>query len=444
MNISIIGCGYVGLVTGACLSQVGNNVLCYDINTQKIKSLKKNNVDIFEPNLENIIENSQSSNKIRFTSSMKEAIKHGEIIFICVGTPPKKSGDADLSNVFEVAKQIGKNIDNYKIITTKSTVPTGTTKKINNIILKELKARKKKLDYVVASNPEFLKEGSAVIDFNKPDRIIIGTNDLVAKKKFLSLYAPFNRNHHKIFFMSPESAELTKYAANTMLASRITFINEIANIADLVGADVEDVRKGIGSDPRIGYNFIYPGCGFGGSCLPKDIKALHHIAKKKKYDAKFIKNIDIVNENQKLIIFKKINKFYKNKLKGRTFGVWGLSFKPNTNDVREAPSRILIDRLLNKEAKIIAYDPIANSDFKKIYKSEKNLKLVDNMYSAVKNTDALIINTEWQEFKSPDFDMLKAKLKEPVIFDGRNIYNPESIYNRGYKYFCIGRNYLIK
>jgi len=442
MNISIIGCGYVGLVTGACLSQVGNNVLCCDINTRKIKSLKKNNVDIFEPNLEKIITDSQNNNKIKFTSSIKEAIKHAEIIFICVGTPPKKSGGADLSKVFDVAKQIGVNIDNYKIIVSKSTVPPGTTKKINNIIEKQLKTRKMKLDYVVVSNPEFLKEGSAVNDFNKPDRIIIGTNDKDTKKKFLNLYAPFNRNHHKIFFMSPESAELTKYAANTMLASRITFINEVANISDLVGADIEDVRKGIGSDPRIGYNFIYPGCGFGGSCLPKDIKALHHIAKKKNYNARFIKSIDVVNENQKLILFKKISKLYNNKLKDKTFGIWGLSFKPNTNDIREAPSRILIEKLLEKGAKVNAYDPIANSDFKEVYKRKKNLKLFKNMYSAIKDTDALIINTEWQEFKSPNFDIIKAKLKDPVIFDGRNIYNPKIMCSNGFKYYCIGRNFL--
>ncbi len=432
MKITIFGCGYVGLVTAACFSQVGNQVICVDNNEKKLKKLKQGVIDIFEPELENILKASIKKKNIEFTNDTAKAVTSSTIIFICVNTPPLENGDADLSKIISVAESIGANINGFKIISTKSTVPVGTSRKIKKTINSCLEA---KIKFEVASNPEFLKEGSAVKDFMRPDRIVVGINSNQAKKIFQELYGPFNRNHDKLIFMDIESAELTKYAANTMLASRISLMNELANIAECVGADIEHVRKGIGSDPRIGYNFIYPGCGYGGSCLPKDVKALNMTAKKCGYDAKIIQAVNNVNENQKEVIFNKIMKRF-GKIKNKKFAVWGLSFKPNTNDLREAPSKKIIELLKKNGAKVIVYDPISINEFKKEF---KDIKSCDSMYEVLNDCDALIINTEWQEFKSPNFKKIKSKLKENLIFDGRNMYDPKIIKKYNIEYHCIGR-----
>ena len=441
MKLTIIGSGYVGLVTGACLSEVGHDVICLDNNPAKIKKLKNGNIPIYEPKLEPMILSNVKENRLHFTTSYKEAIDHGEAIFITVDTPSKKNGDADLSAVKNVAVSIAEHMTSHKIIIQKSTSPVGTYDFIRKNIENTLKRDKKKITFDLASNPEFLKEGSAISDFMKPDRIIIGIENNSLIKIFDQIYKAFNRKSSKIQYMDIKSAELTKYAANAMLATKISFINELANIADMVGADIDKVRNGIGADKRIGYEFLYPGCGYGGSCFPKDIKALNHIASKHKYSAKLLNAVDQVNEYQKDILFTKIKSYYGNKLKGMTIAVWGIAFKPETDDIRYAPSVSLIQKLIKAGVTVKSYDPIAT--LKNAYKFKPNsYKECSNAFVAIKSADALVICTEWKEFWSIDTLKVKKLLRDPVIFDGRNIYSPDVMKAQGITYIGIGTNNL--
>ena len=438
MNITIIGCGYVGLVSGTCLSDIGHNVICIDINKNKINSLKKGIIPIYEDGLEKMIAFNTKKKRLSFTTSYKEAISHSDIIFLCVDTPSNKDGTADLTSIKNTCVSISKHMTSNKIIVEKSSVPVGTSDMIHKIISTNLRKNNKKLNFDVVSNPEFLKEGSAIIDFMKPDRIIIGIDDIKLKPIFDEIYLPFNRKFDKIQYMDIKSAELTKYAANAMLATKISFINEIANIADKVGVDIENVRKGIGADKRIGTEFLYPGCGYGGSCFPKDIKALISTSKFNKYNAKLLRSVDEVNDSQKKILSRKISTHFRNKLSGKTFGVWGLAFKPNTDDVRFAPSITLIDFLLTNQAIVNAYDPIAS--IKKSLKSKlTNYKEVSTAIKAIKGIDALIICTEWKEFWSFDPKVFLKHMTMPVIFDGRNIFSPQKMRESGITYYGIGR-----
>lgn len=435
MRVSVVGTGYVGLVVGACLAEVGNDVVCLDVDEEKIQQLNNGIVSIYEPGLKDIVVRNLASGNISFTSDFTSAIEHGEIIFIAVGTPPDEDGSADLNYVLNVAKQIRQHINGYKVIVNKSTVPVGSADKVKQLIT----ATDKPSDVDVISNPEFLKEGSAVVDFMKPERIIIGADSPKAVALMRKLYAPFAINHEKIITMDVRSAELTKYAANAMLATKISFMNEMANLAEKLGADIESVRKGIGSDPRIGYQFIYPGCGYGGSCFPKDIKALAKFAAEVDHPARIIKSVEAVNEQQKSSLVTKIQHFYSAGLEGKTFALWGLAFKPNTDDIRQAPSRVVIKQLIEQGAFIQAYDPAAMDNIKTAYPDQRRLKLCESALSALNNADALIIVTEWNAFKSPDFQQLKAKLNSPVIFDGRNLYNTQEMAALGFDYISIGR-----
>ena len=440
MKITVIGTGYVGLVGAACLAEVGNHVLGLDVNPEKIRILKEGGIPIHEPGLLEIVRRNVENGRLSFTTNIKEAVHFGEVQFIAVGTPPDEDGSADLQYVTEAARNIGRFMTSEKVIVDKSTVPIGTGDKVKAAVAEELKKRNVDIHYSVVSNPEFLKEGAAVEDFMRPDRIVIGTEDPKAIDVMKQVYAPFQRNHERLVVTNLRSAELIKYAANSMLATRISFMNELANLAEIVGADIEMVRQGIGSDPRIGYHFLYPGCGYGGSCFPKDVKALIKTAKDVAgFDLKLLKAVEEVNDLQKYVLPKKIKKQFGDNLKGKHFALWGLAFKPNTDDMREASSRVLIHELIKAGATITAYDPVAMIEAKRIFKDEKHLSFVDTQDDALKNADALIIVTEWTEFRSPDFALIKSSLKAPFIFDGRNLYDPKAVRSLGFEYFPIGR-----
>ncbi|CAM8423753.1 Ugd Predicted UDP-glucose 6-dehydrogenase [Candidatus Methylopumilus planktonicus] len=440
MKITVVGTGYVGLVGAACLAEVGNHVLGLDVNAEKIRILKEGGIPIHEPGLLEIVRRNVENGRLSFTTNIKEAVHFGEVQFIAVGTPPDEDGSADLQYVTEAARNIGRFMTSEKVIVDKSTVPIGTGDKVRAAVAEELKKRNVDIHYSVVSNPEFLKEGAAVEDFMRPDRIVIGTEDPKAIEVMKQVYAPFQRNHERLVVTNLRSAELIKYAANSMLATRISFMNELANLAEIVGADIEMVRQGIGSDPRIGYHFLYPGCGYGGSCFPKDVKALIKTAKDVAgFDLKLLKAVEEVNDLQKFVLPKKIKKQFGESLKGKHFALWGLAFKPNTDDMREASSRVLIDELIKVGATITAYDPVAIDEGKRIFKDEKNITFADTQDEALKNADALIIVTEWTEFRSPDFALIKASLKSPMIFDGRNLYDPKAVRALGFNYFPIGR-----
>ena len=440
MKITVVGTGYVGLVAAACLAEVGNHILGLDVNAEKIRILKEGAIPIHEPGLLEIVRRNVENGRLSFTTNIEEAVGFGEIQFIAVGTPPDEDGSADLQYVTEAARNIGRFMTSAKVIVDKSTVPISTGDKVKAAVAEELKKRNIDIHFSVVSNPEFLKEGAAVEDFMRPDRIIIGTEDPKAIEVMKQVYAPFQRNHDRIVITDLRSAELIKYAANAMLATRISFINELANLAEIVGADIEMVRQGIGSDSRIGYDFLYPGCGYGGSCFPKDVKALIKTAKDVAgFDLKLLKAVEAVNDLQKFVLPKKIKKQFGENLKGKHFALWGLAFKPNTDDMREASSRVLIDELIKAGATITAYDPVAMDEGKRIFKDEKYLSFADTQEGALKNADALIIVTEWTEFRSPDFTLIKSSLKSPMIFDGRNLYDPKAVRALGFNYYPIGR-----
>jgi len=442
MKISVVGTGYVGLVSGACFSEVGIEVTCVDNDKKKVELLNNNVVSIFEPGLENIVKRNKEKGRLKFTNDISSSLKDCEVIFIAVGTPPGEDGSADLSHVLDVAREVGKNIEDYILIATKSTVPVGTSEKVRKAVKEELDKRGVKIDFDVASNPEFLKEGAAVNDFLRPDRIIVGTNSEKAKKVIQRLYKPFTLNGHPIIFMDILSSEMTKYAANAILATKISFINDIANLCEIVGANVNLVRKGIGSDSRIGNKFIYPGTGYGGSCFPKDVKALIKTASEFNYEMQVLKAVEQVNEEQKSILFKKISKYYNGDLTGRKVAIWGLSFKPMTDDMREAPSLVIIDKLLKAGVEIWAYDPAAMDEAKRTIGDKINY--AEDPFDALIDADCLVIPTEWPEFRFPNFKVIKKLLKEPVIFDGRNIYDVEEMKERGFTYFCIGIDTTIE
>ena len=439
MKVTVYGSGYVGLVTGSLLADVGNDVLCVDIDETKVANLKKGIIPIHEPGLDEVIIRNVEIGRLNFTTDMDAAVAHSEMQFIAVGTPPDEDGSADLQHVLAVAGTIAERMQERKLVVTKSTVPVGTSDRVAAKISEVLQARGSDLPFSTISNPEFLKEGAAIEDFRKPDRIVVGTQDPYAIEQMRELYAPFCRNHDRLIFMDIRSSELTKYAANSMLATKISFMNELSNLADSLGADIENVRIGIGSDPRIGYSFIYPGCGYGGSCFPKDVKALIATAKEVGYQAELLESVEAVNERQKSVLPDKINKHFNNDLSGKTFAVWGLSFKPNTDDMREAPSRVLMDALWSQGAKVQAYDPVAMDEARHLYPDHDGLTLTDSAMAATKDADALIIMTEWNEFRSPTWTELTASLKDPVIFDGRNLYEPSVVAEQGITYYCIGR-----
>lgn len=439
MKVSIFGTGYVGLVTGACLAEAGHHVLCMDVDEEKISDLKEGVIPIYEPGLESIVVENLNLETLSFTSNAQDAVDFSEINIIAVGTPPDEDGSADVSYVLGVATSIGKLMQTDKLVVTKSTVPVGTSDKVKNAVLTELRSRGVDLKVRVVSNPEFLKEGAAVNDFRKPDRIVIGTNSEKAKKHLLELYAPYNRNHDRMVFMDIRSAELTKYAANAMLATKISFINEIANLAEKLGADIENVRQGIGSDPRIGYQFIYPGCGYGGSCFPKDVRALSQTAAQHGVSTPLMDAVETVNTNQKSRLPELVLRHYNNDIKGKVFALWGLAFKPKTNDMREAPSLSVMQGIWDAGGTIQAFDPEAMSEVERIYGARPDLKLVGTKSAALFGADALIICTEWQHFRAPDFDEFKNQLADAVVFDGRNLYDPDKIKQQGITYYAIGR-----
>jgi UDPglucose 6-dehydrogenase len=439
MKIAVIGTGYVGLVTGTCFAEMGNTVTCVDVNQEKIDKLNNGIIPIYEPGLEELI-NNNSSKSLFFSTNSKQAIKKANIIFIAVGTPMLEDGNADLSSIFNVAEVIGENIDAYTIVVSKSTVPVGTTFKIKEIIQNKINKRNVNVDFDVASNPEFLKEGAAINDFMKPDRIIIGAERKEVFDKMKQLYSPFFRTRERFITMDIHSAEMTKYAANAMLATKISFMNEIANICEKVGADVNEVRKGIGSDKRIGYDFIYPGIGYGGTCFPKDIEALIQLAKFNGYEPKLISSVDEVNKKQKELFLEKILNRFGEDLSGLTFAIWGLSFKPETDDMREAPSVYLIKELIKRGAAINAYDPKAMKEAKELYLKDYAILYKQEKYAALEKANALILLTEWKEFRSPDFEEVKKQMKYPVIFDGRNQYNIFNLEKNNFEYYQIGKN----
>jgi UDPglucose 6-dehydrogenase len=453
MKVTIIGSGYVGLVTGACLAEQGNNVFCLDLDPKKIAILNSGGVPIYEPGLKEMIERNRAAGRLQFSTDIAASVAHGDIQFIAVGTPPDEDGSADLQYVVAAARNIGRHMTTPKVVVDKSTVPVGTAEKVTAAIAEELSKRSLSPELCsVVSNPEFLKEGAAVEDFMRPDRIVIGTDSnssgLRAKEQMRKLYAPFNRHHERTYYMDVKSAELTKYAANAMLATRISFMNELANLADVVGADIEAVRQGIGSDSRIGYGFLYSGTGYGGSCFPKDVSALSKTALEHGRDLKILQAVEAVNEAQKTILVEKIEKRFGTDLKNRKFAIWGLAFKPNTDDMREAPSRIIIAELIKRGASVVAYDPVAmpeashcfEVDFVNNPEGRRRVSMVDQPMDALDGCDALVIVTEWKAFRSPDFDLLKQKLKSPIIFDGRNLYEPQAMQELGFEYQGIGRH----
>jgi UDPglucose 6-dehydrogenase len=439
MRVTIFGSGYVGLVTGACLADAGNHVICVDVDAKKIERLNRGEVPIHEPGLDALIRKNSKAGRIEFTTDAKKGIEHGLFQLIAVGTPPGEDGSADLKYVLAVAKTIGENLNKYAVVITKSTVPVGTADKVKAELLAQVNARQADVDFDVVSNPEFLKEGAAIGDFMKPDRVVVGTDNPRTVELLRALYEPFTRNHDRLVVMDIRSAELTKYAANAMLATKISFMNELANIAERVGADIEAVRVGIGSDPRIGYSFIYPGAGYGGSCFPKDVRALVRSAREVEYQARILEAVEDVNDRQKSLLVTKLQQHFKDGLAGKTLAVWGLAFKPNTDDMREAPSRVIMEQLWKAGAKVRAYDPVAMNEARHIYGERPDLALVPSAYEATEGADALLIVTEWQEFRSPDFDRLKSSLKSPAVFDGRNLYNPDLMERFGIAYYPIGR-----
>ncbi len=439
MKITVVGTGYVGLVSGACMAEVGNEVLCLDVDTNKIQILEDGGIPIHEPGLLEMVRRNVSAGRLMFTTDIKRAVDFGEVQFIAVGTPPDEDGSADLRYVLDSARNIGKYMNGFKVIVDKSTVPVGTADKVKEAVAKELALRNVEIPFSVVSNPEFLKEGAAIEDFMRPGRIVLGVDDDSSKEIMRTLYAPFQRNHERLVVMGVRSAELTKYAANAMLATRISFMNELANLAESLGADIEEVRKGIGSDPRIGYDFLYSGCGYGGSCFPKDVKALINTAKENNYDLNVLNAVEEANNIQKHVLTNKIKKQFGKDLTGKHFAIWGLAFKPNTDDMREAASRVVINDLLEAGATVTAYDPVAMLEAQRVFKSIKGLNFAEGPNQALDNADALVVVTEWKEFRSPDFSLLKKKLKSNIIFDGRNIYDPKMVKNAGIKYFPIGR-----
>ena len=443
MRITIFGSGYVGLVTGACLADAGNHVLCVDVDERKTAMLQRGEVPIHEPGLESLIRRSADAGRLRFTTDAKEGVDHGLFQLIAVGTPPDEDGSADLRYVLAVARTVGEHMTDYKVVVTKSTVPVGTADKVRAAVRESLDKRHARVEFDMVSNPEFLKEGAAIADFMRPDRVVIGTDSDRATELLRSLYEPFTHNRDRMIVMDVRSAELTKYAANAMLATRISFMNELANLAERFGADIESVRIGLGSDPRIGYAFIYPGLGYGGSCFPKDVQALQRSAQEVGYDASILAAVESVNERQKQILFNKI-KAHFGELRGKTVAIWGLAFKPNTDDMREAASRVLMESLWAAGAKVHAYDPVAMPECLRIYGDRADLALCKTSHDALKGADALAIVTEWREFRSPDFEHIKGALNTPVIFDGRNIYDPEQMAQAGFSYYGIGRGMTLK
>ena len=438
MRITIFGSGYVGLVTGACLADAGNQVVCVDVDERKIAMLKRGEVPIHEPGLDAVVKRNFDAGRLSFTTNAKEGVDHGQFQLIAVGTPPDEDGSADLRYVLAVARTIGQHMTEYKVVITKSTVPVGTADKVRAEVARSLAERKASIEYDTVSNPEFLKEGAAIADFMKPDRVVVGTDSERAADLMRALYEPFTRNRDRMIVMDVRSSELTKYAANAMLATKISFMNELANLAEHFGADIEAVRNGIGSDPRIGHAFIYPGVGYGGSCFPKDVKALRRSAAEVGYRESILAAVETVNERQKAVLFEKIKAHFGD-LKGRTVAVWGLAFKPNTDDMREAPSRVLMEALWAAGAKVRAYDPVAMPECVRIYGERPDLLLCKDSDETLEGADALAIVTEWREFRSPDFDRIKSALKAPVIFDGRNLYDPAHMARTGFSYYAIGR-----
>jgi UDPglucose 6-dehydrogenase len=439
MKVSIIGTGYVGLVTGACLADVGNHVMCLDVDTRKIDMLKRGEIPIYEPGLKEIVRSNAASGRLRFTTDPAEAARYARIQMIAVGTPPGEDGSADLQYVLAAARSIAQHMDGPRIIVDKSTVPVGTADRVSAAVSEVLTARESTLPFAVVSNPEFLKEGAAVEDFMRPDRIVIGADDPEAIHEMRELYAPFQRNHERLQVMDIRSAELTKYAANAMLATRISFMNELALLAERLGADIEHVRRGIGSDPRIGYHFLYPGVGFGGSCFPKDVQALLRTGQENGLELKVVGAVQEANERQKGVLVDKVVAKYGRDLSGRTFGLWGLAFKPNTDDMREAPSRVIVSALAKAGARIQAYDPVAMEEGRHAFKGETRVGFAESALEAARGADALVIVTEWKAFRSPDFDELRGAMKTPVIFDGRNLYEPPVVRAHGFDYYPIGR-----
>lgn len=444
MKVTVFGIGYVGLVQAAVLAEVGHDVMCVDVDARKVENLKNGIIPIYEPGLTPLVKSNYAAGRLTFTTDAKSGVDHGEIQFIAVGTPPDEDGSADLQYVLAVAKTIATHMQSHKIVVDKSTVPVGTADKVRAAITEVLQARGSELAFDVVSNPEFLKEGAAVSDCMKPDRIVIGSDNADAVEMMRELYAPFNRNHDRLICMDVRSAELTKYAANCMLATKISFMNEMANLAERLGADIEMVRKGIGSDPRIGYHFIYPGCGYGGSCFPKDVQALVRTSESIGYQPQLLQAVEAVNNRQKYRLPTLIKQHFGEDLRGKTFALWGLSFKPNTDDMREASSRVLMEELWQAGAKVQAYDPEAMEETQRIYGLRDDLLLLGTKDAALNNADALIICTEWQNFRAPDFDLLKNKLRHPVIFDGRNLYEPERMQKRGFTYYAIGRGASVQ
>jgi UDPglucose 6-dehydrogenase len=440
MKVTVVGTGYVGLVSGACLAEVGNDVLCMDVNPEKIRILEAGDIPIFEPGLLEMVRRNVAAGRLRFTTDVSRAVHHGTIQFIAVGTPPDEDGSADMQYVLAAARSIGRLMTDYKVVVDKSTVPVGTADKVRAAIADELQQRGVNTPYAVVSNPEFLKEGAAVEDFMRPDRIVVGASDEQAILLMRALYAPFQRNHERLIVTDVRSAELTKYAANAMLATRISFMNELANLAEKLGADIEMVRQGIGSDPRIGYHFLYPGCGYGGSCFPKDVKALIKTASSDgDLDLRVLTAVEEANDAQKHVLSRKVKQRLGEDLTGRHFAIWGLAFKPNTDDMREAPSLTLIADLLAAGATITAYDPVAMHEAQRVLGENDRITYATNPNDALTNADALVIVTEWKEFRSPDFELIKQRLKQPLIVDGRNLYDPALVRAMGLDYLAIGR-----
>lgn len=448
MNLTVIGTGYVGLVSGACFAEMGNKVTCVDVDQQKIEGLKQGKLPIYEPGLEAIVKRNRDEQRLTFTARLSDTVKDSNIFMIAVGTPPGEDGSADLKYVLAVAGEIGSLINEYSIIVNKSTVPVGTADKVRAAIQEELGKRKISVDFDVVSNPEFLKEGTAVDDFLKPDRIIVGTDSPKAQDLMRQIYAPFNRNHERTIFMGVRDAEMTKYAANSMLATKISFINEISNLCELMDVDVENVRRGIGSDSRIGFSFIYPGCGYGGSCFPKDVQALIRMAEDHNFAPEVLRSVEKRNQQQKRWFSRQLERRFGQDLSGKTFGIWGLSFKPGTDDMREAPARTLLTYLIAAKAQVLAYDPIsmetAAEELPKEWFDSGQLSLVNNQYEALQAVDALLLVTEWKPFRNPDLEAMRRSMKQLIIFDGRNQYDPEYIHNEGFEYFGVGRTNHLK
>ena len=439
MHVTVFGIGYVGLVQAAVLADVGHDVVCVDIDANKIEALRSGAVPIYEPGLEELVERNLAENRLHFTTDANAGIEHGELQFIAVGTPPDEDGSADLKYVLAVAHTIASAMTAPKIVVNKSTVPVGTADRVRDTMSATLAGRGAEIPFHVVSNPEFLKEGAAVEDCMRPDRIVIGTDDSYALEKLRQLYAPLNRNHDRLLAMDVRSAELTKYAANCLLATKISFMNEMANLAERLGADIESVRRGIGSDPRIGYHFIYPGCGYGGSCFPKDVKALVRTAQQSQFEPKLLNAVEAVNASQKQVLFERIHRFFDGDLRDRTVALWGLAFKPNTDDMREASSRVLMERLWQAGARVRAFDPHAADETRRIYGDRPDLELVDSMEAALEGADVLAICTEWRQFRAADLDHVRDALRHPAIFDGRNLYDPKTVRAAGLHYYAIGR-----